>query len=522
MVTRARSGLITAAVLSLTASACTTSVLGSDRSGDILVVALREAPDVLDPTLASTFVGRIVFAGMCEKLYDVDEGLNLVPQLASDLPEISEDGRTYTIPLREGVEFNDGTPFDAEAVKTSLERHRDLEESARAPELRPVEEIEVVDDSTVRLHLKTAFAPLTSILADRSGMILSPAQLQEKGEDFGDDPVCVGPFAFDSRPGTDEIHLTKSEFYYDADQVRLDGVTYRVVTASSVRVADMRAGDVDVADRLDPQDVRIVEDDPDTDVITQTSLGYQSLNLNVGNVNGSQEDYATADNPLAQDPTLREAFELSLDRDVINEVVFRGQYVPGCTPVPPESPFAPDITCSKRDVERAKTLVAESGVSTPIRVPLMISSDPLTIQLAQVVQAMAKEAGFDVRVEQTEFTTSLKNAQDGKFTTFQIGWSGRIDPDQNMFNMWIPGSAQNYTGSDFPDVSSLMERARTTVDQDERKQLYSDLFELMNEKRAIIYLYYPKLALGIHKGVTGVEFFGDGLIRLKNAQLDNG
>ena len=111
------------------------------KKGGELTVGLAEDPDQLDPTLARTFVGRIVFANMCEKLYDLDEDLKIVPQLASALPEISGDGKTVTIKLRDGIKFNDGTTFDAAAVKTSLDRHRTLEESGRASELAPVSSV---------------------------------------------------------------------------------------------------------------------------------------------------------------------------------------------------------------------------------------------------------------------------------------------------------------------------------------------------------------------------------------------
>src|SRR5256885_12137185 len=144
-----------------------------------LVVALNQAPDLLDPTLARTYVGRIVFAHICEKLYEIDEGLRISPQLAAAPPVIADGGRTVTIKLRSGVKFNDGTPMDAEAVKFSLDRHRTLKGSNRASELEPVTAVEVVDPLTIRLRLKSAFSPLVATLADRSGMPVSPAAVNK-------------------------------------------------------------------------------------------------------------------------------------------------------------------------------------------------------------------------------------------------------------------------------------------------------------------------------------------------------
>ncbi|HEX5497205.1 MAG TPA: ABC transporter substrate-binding protein [Mycobacteriales bacterium] len=514
--------LLPTLAVSLAATACTSSVLGADRSSNQLVVALAEAPDALDPTTSSTFVSRIVYANMCEKLYDVDANLNIVPQLAAALPRISPDGLTYTIQLRQGIRFNDGTPLNAAAVKTTLHRYVTFAESNRAAELGPLTSVEVVDPMTVRLHLSKPFAPFTSILADRSGMILSPAQLRKLGDNFARHPVCVGPFSFAARPSADEIDLVRSKYYYDRDKVHLDGLQFQVVVDSNIRVADMRAGDVDVVDRVAPQDVVAVKDDPDTTEVSRTSLGYQGIDLNVGNAHGALKDSGSVDNPFSQHPELRQAFELSLDRSVINKIIFEGQYVPDCSPIPTNSPWTTGTACSGRDVAKAKALVAHSGVKTPIKVPLMVQAAALPEQLGTIIQSMAKDAGFDVQVQPTEFTTALKRAQGGKFTMFQIGWSGRLDPDQNIFSFYAPHSGLNYTGSDDPAIVNLLNNARTSTDEQQRKSLYRTLVDRLNQERSIIYLYHPSLVLGLRKSVSGVQFYGDGLIRLKTAQIDSG
>src|SRR6058998_3630223 len=135
-----------------------------------LRIGLAEDPDVLDPSMARTFVGRIVFAGLCDKLFDLDEKLNIVPQLAL-AHEWSADNKALTIKLRPGVTFHDGEKMDAAAVKFSLERHKNMAGSNRRGELAPVASVDVVDPSTVRLNLSAPFAPLLAVLADRAGMM---------------------------------------------------------------------------------------------------------------------------------------------------------------------------------------------------------------------------------------------------------------------------------------------------------------------------------------------------------------
>jgi peptide/nickel transport system substrate-binding protein len=488
-------------------------------AGGTLTLALAEDPDALDPSLARTLVGREVFVNMCEKLYDVDADLELVPQLAAELPEVGEGGTTVTITLREGVNFTDGTPMDAEAVKTSLDRHRTLEGSARSAELSTVTAVEVVDPTTVQLTLSEPYAPLTATLADRAGMVMSPTQLEALGEQFGTDPVCVGPFSFVSRTAGSEIVLEKSEEYYDADQVKADGITYRVITDGNVRQANVKSGDVQIAERIAATDVAKLENDPAVKLIGQESLGYQGISVNIGNANGITEPVGPIDTPLGRSPELREAFELSLDRDVINEVVFAGKYLPGCSPLPPASPFYEEAECTERDLDRAKELIEESGEATPVPVTLTIGTSPENLRLGQVIQSQAKEAGFEVEVASTEFASALDASDAGDFETFQVGWSGRVDPDGNIYNFLHTGAPLNISGTSDPEIDAALEEARQVDDQDERKALYTEVIEQAAETRGIIYLYHPVNYLATGPDVVGIEYYADGLPRLKTAGL---
>lgn len=486
--------------------------------GGDLILALAEDPDALDPTLSRTLVAREVFVNMCEKLYDIDEDLQLIPQLAAELPELAEDGTSVTIRLRDDVVFNDGTPFDAQAVKTSLDRHRTLEGSARQGDLAAVESVAVVDPTTVTLTLSAPFAPLTAQLADRAGMIMSPTQLEKLGDEFGTDPVCVGPFGFVSRTPGNEIVLEKADDYYDADQVNLDSITFRIITDGNVRQANVKSGDVHVAERIAATDVAELENDPAVRLLSQDSLGYQGITINIGNVNGVGEPPGEVDTPLGSSAELREAFELALDRDVINQVVFAGKNQPGCTPLPPASPYHDaSIECSSRDLEEAQRLISESGVETPIPVTLTIGNSPENLRLGQVIQSQVREAGFDLEVASTEFTSALDASDAGDFDTFQVGWSGRVDPDGNIYNFLHSGAPLNISGESNPELDDLLTQARLTDDEGERRELYSEAIRLAAEDRAIIYLYHPVNYLALAPDVVGVQYYADGLPRLKAA-----
>src|SRR3954463_11294624 len=279
-------------VAALVAAGCGSSSTGSStnqataKAGGTMTVAPAEDPALLDPTLARTFVGRIVFANLCEKLYDVNDKLQLVPQLAASMPKFSNGGKTVTIDLRQGIKFNDGTTFDADAVKTSLDRHRTLKASSRASELEPVESVKAVDANTIELKLSEPYAPLTAQLADRSGMVMSPAQLKKLGDKFSSNPVCVGPFQFVSRSEGNQIVLKKATDYYDASKVKLDRLVYKIIDEPSARAANLPPGARAPADRLARAPPKPVRADATLSLLDVPSLGYRGLTINVGKKNG--------------------------------------------------------------------------------------------------------------------------------------------------------------------------------------------------------------------------------------------
>src|SRR4029453_15504476 len=221
---RARSALAVLGVVAigLLATGAGGSLAAEKKAGGALTIGLAEDPDALDPTLARTFVGRMVFLHMCEKLYDLNAKLAIVPQLAAGMPTLSGDKKEMTIRIRRGVRFNDGTPLNALAVKISLDRHRTLAGSARASEGPPGTDVRVVNNYTVRLSLNARYSPLTAQLADRAGMIMSPKQLDALGRNFASNPVCVGPFKFTSRTAGDRIVLDRPPFYYGQAKANLN------------------------------------------------------------------------------------------------------------------------------------------------------------------------------------------------------------------------------------------------------------------------------------------------------------
>jgi peptide/nickel transport system substrate-binding protein len=476
-----------------------------------LRIGLAEDPDMLDPTLGRTYVGRIVFAAFCDKLFDIDDKLNIVPQLALS-HETSADGKEMTIKLRPGVKFHDGEPFDAEAAKFSLDRHITLPTSFRKPELASVDHVDVVDPLTIKLVLKAPYSPLIAQLTDRAGMMVSPKAVKEAGDKFGLHPVCAGPYKFVERVQQDRIVFEKFADYWNKDNVFIDRVVYLPIVDATVRLANLKSGGLDLIERVLATDIKDVRADSRLKLSTTPDLGYLGLTLNIGNDKNK--------GALSQSAKVRQALDLSIDREAINQVVFNGEFTPGNQWVSPAHPYYQKaFPVPKRDVAKAKALLKEAGVTLPVTVDLMVPKGAENEAVSQVLQSMAAETGFDLKIRVIEFATSFKQAQAGEFQAFQINWSGRIDPDGNSYVFLHTKAPQNDGGYSNPEADKAMEEARATSDPVQRKAIYEKMTKIILNDEPIIYLYHRTLLIAHTTKLTGYSQMPDGIVRVIGLKL---
>ena len=490
---------------------CTAALMGSAASAQTMRIALREDPDILDPTLARTYVSRIVFAGICDKLFDINEKLETVPQLA-----LSYEWTTPTelvIKLRPGVVFHDGEKMDAASVKYSLERHLTMSGSFRRSEISAMDHVDVVDPLTVRIVLKAPSSPFLAQLTDRSGMIVSPKAAEAAGKDFGLKPVCAGPFRFVERVPQDRITLERFPQYWNADAIKLERVTYQPIPDSSVRLANLQAGSIDLSEQIVPTDVPTVKANPKLRMVESDSLGYQTIAFNLANGPRSSR-------PLGQDSRVRRAFELSIDKTALVQVVYNGLYATTAQAVAPNSPFyTPAVKPLERDVAKAKALLKEAGVTLPVVINMTVPNNPDLRQVGEILQSMAQEAGFDVRLTASEYASALTAANRGDFEAFVTAWSGRVDPDGNLYSFLHTGGVLNDGRYSNPKVDDLLDRARAISDVAQRRALYGEMWQQTRQDLPILYLWQQKNLVGMSAKVTGFKPVSDGMIRLQGVSL---
>jgi peptide/nickel transport system substrate-binding protein len=482
---------------------------GSAAAGETMRIGLNEDPDALDPTTGGSFAGRIVFAATCDKLIDLDAKGNLVPQLATSW-RWSADGRALTLTLRDGVKFQDGETFDAETARATLEHYKTAKISLRKAELGPVSAVEVVDPHTVRIDLAQAYAPLTAVLADRAGMMLAPKAMARLGDNLASELPCAGPFRLVQRVSQDKIVVERFLDYWNAGAIKLDRIVYRPIPNTSVRLVDLKAGQLDIAERLAPTDAPQVSADPKLRLVTATALAYESISLNVAHGIRSK---------VFSNPLVREALADAIDRNALNQVVLAGQFVPNNQFQAPHTAYwDPDYPVPPADVAQAKTLLVQAGEPHPM-FTLLVGNSSVEQQLGQVIQAMADQAGFDVELQAMDATTQVAAARAGDYEATLVIWSGRPDPDGNV-SIWLQCDGflnwGRYCNKEF---DALLAQARAVTDAAARQAVYRKVVDVYLRDNPHIVLYHYRWLWGVSDKVRGFVPNPDGLIRPQGMEV---
>ena len=473
-----------------------------------LRVGMQDDPDALDPATSGTYAGRIVFSAMCDKLVDIDAKLEIVPQLATAWVWNAE-GTEVTFTLRDGVKFQDGTPFDAAAVKFNIERMKSLKDSKRKGELSPVETVTVIDATHVSFKLKSAFAPLLAVLSDRAGMMVSPAAAAE-GKEFSANPVCAGPFKFKERRARDVISLEKFDGYWNAAAIGYDDVQYLYIPDSTVRLSRLQAGDLEIAERIAPTDLGTVRGNKALALHTSPGLAVSHLMINVGN--------GEKGGALGKEPRLRQALELSIDRNVINKVAFAGEFSADNQMIPPSSVFYDKAhPAPARDIDKAKALIEEVGGDAPV-VEITYENSLADGRVAQIIQSMAGEAGFQIELVPLETASAVERYLAGNFQAYIGNWSGRADPDPTLISFFGKEGSQNVNKYSNPEMDKALGEARATSDVEKRKALYGTATGIYLADLPTIPLYHPNWFYAARTDVGGITVYPDGLLRLTDVK----
>ena len=482
-----------------------TLLAGPAAAQSVLRIGLNDDPDALDPAISRAYTGRLVFAAVCDKLFDVTPDLKIVPQLATSY-EWAPNQRSIVIKLRPGVKFHDGEPLNAEAVKFNLERSLTTEGSFRKPEIGQISSVDVVNETTVRFNLSEPLVPLLATLTDRAGMMISPKAAKALGDKFGTRPVCAGPYKFVERVAQGKIAFEKFADYWDKGNIHIDRVEFVPILDSTARLASLRSGDLHMIERASPTDLPEIRGDSRLKVAGVPELGYQMIPLNVANGPRSK---------TFADVRVRQAVDLAIDRDTLIKTVFNNEYIPGNQWISPSNPYYnAKLPARKRDLATARVLLKEAGQPN-LTFTLIVPPERDRQEASQIIQGMLAEAGITMNLQTQENVTMLTNGRKGDFEAYFTFWSGRPDPDGNVFTHNTCKGAQNDSRYCNEEVDTLLTKARQTP-----KKLYDQATEILMRDIPRLQLWHRRVFTGYTVKLTGFTAYPDGIIRLRGLKLN--
>jgi peptide/nickel transport system substrate-binding protein len=456
-----------------------------------LDVAIDSAPAGLDPHLITAFNSvLIVQANIYQGLTDLDAALKVVPGLAESWT-VSDDGKTYTFTLKKGVTFHDGTTFDAEDAAASLRRvlSKDIA-SPLASRIDPIDTITVVDPQTLRVTLKAPFAPLLSSLA---GIAIVPAEVEADKAALQQKPVGTGPYKFAEWQPNAFIRLEKFGAYHEAGKPKLDGIAFRFVPEAATRQVGLVSGEYDLLPGVDPATALQLGSQGGVSLQKTRDLGYSLVGMN------------TTRGPLA-DPRVRRAVNLLLNRQEIIDGALFGAGVPA-------GPVSPALTewavptdafaCYKHDVAAAKKLLAEAGITGPVKIQMKVLPRADTRDIAQIVQQQLAAGGFEVELVNQEIGQFVQDWRNSNFDMFVSVNGGSPDPDQYFYRTFYSGGSTNVFKYDNPALNALLDKGRSTTDQKARRAVYDEVQAMLACEGPIAHLAYGTLTAGVSGKLEG-------------------
>ncbi|RRJ61586.1 ABC transporter substrate-binding protein [Paenibacillus oralis] len=501
----------------------------SGSAQDTLIVGRGGDSSSLDPAIVTDGESLKITHQVFDSLLEYKEGTTEVqPSLAEDWT-VSEDGLKYTFKLRQGVKFQDGTDFNAEAVVFNFTRWSDPKseykfegdsfdyyDSMFGPDgKRVIKEVKAVDDYTVEFTLNQPQAPFLQNLAMTSFGIASPTAIQEKKENFKNEPVGTGPFVFKEWKRNDSITLEKNPNYWKEGLPKLNKVIVRSIPDNSARFNALQSGEIDLMEDLSPDDLATLESNPELQKITRPSnnVGYVGFNL-------KKEPF--------NDVKVRTALSYAVNKQGIIDAFFAGQAEPAKNPMPPSLwGYNDSIQDYEYDLEKAKQLLAEAGYpnglpgeytfyAMPVSRPYM----PDGKKVAEVIQADFEKIGVKVNIESPEWATYLDDAQAGeKDDLFMLGWQGdNGDPDNFLYTLLdkdaIPSNNYSYYSND--ELHEILKQAQVETEQSKREELYKKAQEIIKADAPWIPLVHttPLLAAkanvkGYVASPTGTEYYSN-------------
>lgn len=497
-------GALVAACGGTGTSTSTTGASAKPVKGGELVVAMVMDIATLDPAFSQNISERYALYAIYDTFVAYDHDFNLQPALAESW-ETSEDGKSITMTLRQGVTFHDGTPFNAEAAKWNLDRFLDKEVNSpnSGSVTPPLESVTVVDDSTIRLNLAQAWRPLLAALGERPGFVVSPTAAKKYGEDFGANPVGTGPFELvDYTPGQ-EIKLERNTSYWNAENIYLDGITIKHVAEQQQQLTMLRTGEAHIGDKVTPQLATTVANDPAVVVLTSEGGSWWALQMD-------------CDKAPFDDPKMRQAIAHATDREGVIGAIYQGKARVGTGPLAVGWAAPEDMEpIHNFDLDKATQLVTEAGADGTT-VNFTNASDSDYQSIVQLLSDNYGKIGFTLASDTVPGSDYYTRVIEDKIPWSLTQWVPRADPDGLLRLLFHTDGGQNSTAYSNPEVDRLLDEAAPMTDTAAAADIYYQVVQIIEEDAPYVFVCYPDELIPHNASVGGVASYPDAIYRLKD------
>lgn len=465
---------------------------------DTLVVADQYDATTMDPIAHNDYPSSRACAAVYDKLIFLDANGSPVPGLAESWEFLSD--KDYKLNLRKGVKFHNGETMTAEDVKFSLER-ANTDAGANIWEYsQDLDNVEIVDDYTVILHLKKVNYPFFSCLSHSWGSIVSKKAVEELGDNFGMNPVGTGPFKMKEWAKGDQYTLERFDDYW-GEKAKVQTLIVRSIPEPMSRVIELETGAVDISYPIAAIDIPRLEEDTELSLqrLPLASTTYMGFNLS---------------KPPFDDVRVRKAIFAALDTVQVQAAAF---FVPGggtvgSTPrslVPALTKYSinNELPVHERDLELAKKLFAEAGVDpATLKFTIRTNERKERVDMAQIMQAQLAELGITTDIMQQEWGSYLNDLQQRTHDVFLLGWGLSVpDPDYAVAGLLESGAGTNYTVTKDEKLDEMLKKGRAMPDGPEREALYREMQLYINDLCPMIYLHNDEALVGVRNVVKGFQ-----------------
>ncbi|WP_051254953.1 ABC transporter substrate-binding protein [Pontibacillus marinus] len=479
-------------------------------------VGLDVDAGTMDPRLSRDTSAKRVVEIVYDGLIRLNANLEPQPSLATDWE--NPDATTWIFTLREGVTFHDGEPFTAEDVKYTFDTILDPDFKAPYASLyKPIDSVEVIDETHVQFNLKEPYAPLLTYLD--VGII--PKHVAEKGDSLSSNPIGTGPYKMIEWKKNSKITFEANKEYWGGEPTT-GKIVYNIIPDNTTRVAALESGDIDfVHSPLSPQDISRIKANKDFKVVETQGLGFTYLNFNT-------------EHEILSDVKVRQGIAHLINKEVISEDIYQNMDKPGKSPLIPASwAYSDEITGFEFDKEKAKKLFADAGWTDTnndgvldkngknLSITLSThSEDPNRIQIVEYLQNVFTNNGIETEVLTNEWPTFSTSLMEGNFDIGLVGWLNLVGPDRSMYNQFHSESGSNYGGYDNARVDELLEEGRRVLDQSKRTEIYQEAAQIVTEEVAYDVLLYQGYIAMYNKDLQGFDIHPTGsLYGLKDAKI---